>query len=280
MTDLIGIATWNFKTGTLAERIERFAAMGYNAMSLNMRDARALALGDTPDVEAAIVNRKLPITIHGGLAAKGEPIPVDDVTRDINLFLDWHSRTGLLVSINFDAPKMQNAEGVWEIQTEAMIAVLARMLELTADAGVTIGIEDWPRTPKDLKLVDDLRKHPHYGVLIDLGHLNMRISKTDDPDRSFSIDAARQYLESMQLPVNELHIHNNNGHKDLHAPPTVGTCDMPALASLLFSMGKPKSRGSRCVSTIELVPAWCGLTEEEGFSAASDALGFWRGAGR
>ena len=43
MAKLTGIATWNFSEGSLCERIENIVAMGYNAISLSARDARALA---------------------------------------------------------------------------------------------------------------------------------------------------------------------------------------------------------------------------------------------
>lgn len=289
MTDLIGIATWNFAEGTLAERIDRFAAMGYNAISLNTRDARPLASGQMPDVDDAILRHGLPITIHGGLAPKGDPIPHDAVIEEFKSYAEWHARTGLLVSVNFDAAKVQTDTGEWEPRCGEMHDILAEMLSISN--GFTVGIEDWPRSAGDLAVVEDLRAYPHYGMLIDLGHLNMRIPKSDDLDHPFSIDAAREYLDQMALPVNELHIHNNDGKRDLHAPPTTGTSDLRALAELLASMGKvesaSRSGGSpcppgklACVSTIELVPAWCGLTDEQGFLAARDALAFWKTASK
>ncbi len=278
MTDLIGIATWNFRTGTLAGRIDRFADMGYNAMSLNTRDAAPLARGEMPDVDAVLVGRGLPVTIHGGLAAKGEPISRDAILADFQGYADWHARTGLLMSVNYDAPKRQTAEGSWEISAEETRDILGEMLSISEAAGFTVGIEDWPRAAEDLHWVEDLRSSPHFGMLIDLGHLNMRIPKADDPVHPFSIDAAREYLDRMVLPVNELHVHNNDGVKDLHAPPDVGTADLRAVASLLASSGKLRSRGPRCVSTIELVPGWCGLSDEEGFAASQRALDFWRTA--
>jgi len=276
VTDLIGIATWNFREGTLAERIDRFAAIGYNAVSLNTIHARPLARGEMPEVDDAISRHRLPVTIHGGLSPKGEPIPHDAIIAEFRSYAEWHARTGLLVSINFDAAKRQTDTGAWEMACDEMRDILAEMLSISNGAGFTVGIEDWPRNAEDLRFVEDLRAYPHYGMLIDLGHLNMRIRKSDDPDHPFSIDAAREYLDQMALPVNELHIHNNDGKGDLHAPPTTGTSDLRAIADLLASTGKLASRGVKCVSTIELVPAWCGLTDEQGWVAARDALTFWR----
>lgn len=277
MTDLIGIATWNFREGTLAERVGRFASIGYNAVSLNTTDARLLMRGELPEAEAAIVTRQLAVTIHGGLAPKDQPIPIDDILADFRAYTDWQARTGLLVSVNYDGVRRQDDAGVWHYQGQEMHDVLAEMLSYSASAGFTVGIEDWPRCAEDLEWVSDLRKHGHYGMLIDLGHLNMRIREPDDPDYPFPLSTAEQYLDGMVLPVNELHIHNNNGRRDQHGAPEMGTSDLPAIAGILAATGKLAARGPRCVSTIELVPAWCGLTEEEGWAAAPEALDFWRG---
>jgi len=267
---IIGIATWNYHEGTLAQRIEKFARMGYNAVSLSAADARALAKGETPDVEAAIFRHGLTVTIHAGFAPKGEPLPLDAILKDFAFFARWHEHTGALASINYDAAKMQTGDGKWEFQSKAMARALGDMLATLDGADFSIGVEDWPRDAEQSAFVDGLRGSERYGVLIDLGHLNMRIPKPAG-DGSFSIDAAREYLERFDLPVNELHVHNNDGKHDLHAPPTTGTADMAALAKLLIQ------KGVNCVSTIEIVPAWCGLTEDQGLQAAREALDFWRG---
>jgi len=272
MADLVGVATWNFGEGTLAERIDRFAAMGFNAVSLNTRDARPLARGETPDVEDAIVRHSLPVTIHGGLAPKGEAIQPDALLADFKSITAWQARTGALVSVNFDAAKLRTDSGVWEPQTEAMHRVLKEMLVISAGAGFSVGIEDWPLTDEHLRAVEDLMAYGLYGMLLDLGHLNVRIRRNADPNARFPIDAAREYLDRITIPINELHVHNNDGIHDLHAPPTSGTADLTTVAALLAA------KGVKCISTIELVPAWCGLTEEQGWEAVPEALEFWRTA--
>lgn len=270
MAELVGIATWNFVEGSLAERIDRFVEMGYNAVSLIAADARALCAGKTPEVEAAIARHSLPVTIHTGLAPTKEPVHAEALLADFESFTAWHARTGALVTINYDAAKIKTDNGV-EYQTEAMVGVVAEMLRISDGAGFRVGVEDWPLNAEQLREAQELRVCPHYGMLIDLGHLNMRVRKSlNDFDSPFPIETAKAHLDAMQLPVNELHIHNNDGQRDLHAPPTVGTEDLTAVAGLL------KAKGVKCISTIELVPAWCGLTDEQGMFAAREALGFWR----
>lgn len=266
MKDLTGIATWNYAWGSLAERIERFAAMGYNAVSLIASDARALADGLMPDVDDVIRRHSLNVAIHGGIARA----PEDETVSDFQAWLRWHERTGLLRTVNYDAARSEEPDGSRGYDSGYMRRVLHTLLELSADTGVTVGVEDWPRTAEHMSTVEDLLAYPHYGVLIDLGHLNMRIRGNGDLDGASFADAASAYLAGFTLPVNELHVHNNNGQKDQHGPPAVGTADMAALARMLGTMNV------RGPSTIEIVPGWCGLSEEEGWDAAGESLKYWR----
>ena len=272
MTDLIAIATWNYGGGPLATRMERFAAMGYNAVSLSAQDAWALCSGSTPEVEEAIVTRSLAVVVYSGFGRSLEPDPTEQLVRDVESYLSWHARTGALRTVNYDARTIDGPDGKCNYDVDWMRGVLRRLLALSIGSGVTIGVEDWPRTPDQMQAVEDLLVYPHYGVLVDLGHLNMRIRGSETPGDSFPVDAAQAYLEGFGLPVNELHVHINNGERDQHGPPTTGSADMRELARML------KRMDVRGPSTIEIVPAWSGLSEEEGWAAARDAALFWREA--
>lgn len=270
MSYLIGIATWNFQERTLAERIERFARMGFNAVSLLAGDAAVMCRGETPDVEEAILRLNLGVAIHGGLAQGGKPIDEVALLADFEAFTRWHTRTRALRTVNYDAASARDQDRNVVYHAEAMASALRWMLDVSNGAGFTVGVEDWPRTDEQLMDVADLCDISHYGILIDLGHMNMRIRGANDSPLEFPVQNAQMYLDNIKLPVNELHIHNNDGAHDLHAPPTVGSADMRVLASML----KPKCPG--CVSTIEIVPRFCGITEQEGIDASAQALELWK----
>ncbi len=265
---MVGLAVWNFQEGSLAERIERCATAGFDAVSLILRDAASLCRGENPEVENVISRRSLSVTIHGGMAAPGEPIDVDALLADFRAFAAWHARTGALVSVNYDAAKTETGEK----RPEAMGPMLKEMLSISDGAGFTVGIEDWPLNWEQLAAVNGLQSYKHFGILIDLGHLNIRLRKQGDPGGPFPVEAAQSLFDSLPLPINELHVHNNDGRRDLHAPPRDGTGDLAEVAGLLAR------NGMRCVSTIEIVPRWCGLTDEQGWEAAREALEFWRDA--
>lgn len=268
MVSRIGIATWNFAGGTLAERIVHFAGMGFDAVSLIAREAVELAGGKLPEVEATIAHHGLKITAHGGLAPRGEPVDPRQVLTDFRSLVAWQERTGALATVNFDAAKTPEGER----RVDEMHEVLEEMLSISEGAGFTIGIEDWPLTPDQLAPIDDLREFSHFGVLLDLGHLNLRLRKGGDPADAFPSATAREQILAIDLPINELHVHNNDGTRDMHAPPDSGTADLPGVAQALVH------KGIDCISTIELVPAWCGLTDQEGMERASQAMRFWSDA--
>lgn len=270
--DPVGIATWNYHEGTLADRIRRFAAMGFDAVSLSPGDASALCGGLTPDVEEEILSRGLAVTIHGAFTPGGNTTPDEVLLAEFQSYVGWHARTGLLYSVNYDAAGLCGADGEWEYDARTMRRVLRQMLSASNGSGVSVGVEDWPRTRDQLESVADLRAYPHFGILIDLGHLNLRVREGGPPGDDFPLKAARGYLDAVDLPINEVHVHNNDGVRDRHAPPTRGTADLAALAGIL------RRKGAHCVSTVEIVPAWCDLSEEQGVEAAREALDFWRTA--
>lgn len=272
LCDPVGIATWNYHEGTLAGRIRQFAAMGFDAVSLSPGDASALCGGLTPDVEEAILSRGLAVTIHGAFSPGGITTPDEVLLAEFQSYVAWHARTGALHTVNYDAAGLKGAGGEWEYDAATMRRVLRKMLSSSNGSGFSVGVEDWPRTREQLESMAELRAYPHLGILIDLGHLNLRVREGSPPGDDFPLNAARSYLDAVDLPINEVHVHNNDGVGDRHAPPTSGTADVVALAGIL------RRKGVHCVSTIEIVPAWCGLSEEQGLEAAREALDFWRAA--
>lgn len=268
MAELVGIATWNFREGSLARRIERFAAMGFDAVSLIGSDGAALCHGAMPDVEEAILKHSLAVAIHGGLLSGEGRVDKEALLADFEQFLKWNERTGALHTVNYDAAAVRTDDGGCRYLAEEMRSVLAAMLARSNGAGFSVGVEDWPRDREQMAEVSQLAAYAHFGILIDLGHMNMRVRSGGGGE--FPAKAAQSYLDAISLPVNEIHVHNNDGTRDMHAPPMSGSADLVAVADML------RRKGATCISTIEIVPGWCGLTEDEGWSAARESLRFWR----
>jgi len=77
------------------------------------------------------------------------------------------------------------------------------------------------------------------------------------------------YLKGIPWEIVELHVHSNDGSRDQHAPPYAPNADLPTAARVLREIGFTG------VSTIELVPAWCGMPPEEIMPACRRSLEYW-----
>lgn len=268
MQNGIGLAIWNFTQGTLSQRILHCAEEGFDFVSLIGQDAASLCRGECQDVEDIILQTSLGVTIHASMMSGFDPIPPESLLEDFNAFLAWHGRTSRLACIHYDPARTRNGAYL----SSHMRNVLKEMLACAARTGVKVGVEDWPVTQDQLAACEDLAQFEHFGLLIDLGHLNIRLRRQHGLDVPFPVEAAQDFFRRLLLPVNELHIHNNNGERDQHAPLFKGTADMSALAEILVQMRV------RCLSTIEIVPAWCGLDNKQGWQEARKAAEFWRQA--
>ncbi|MCE5198941.1 MAG: hypothetical protein ABFD54_14435 [Armatimonadota bacterium] len=273
MADLVGITVWNFRDGSLASRIERFADMGFDAVSLCARDACALCRGTLGDVEAAILEHSLAVSFNAAFEDDGSPIPIDSLLSDIELYMRWHEDTGLLHSVNYEPAFLPDEGSVQDYHSTLMHHALRHVLSVSNGAGFSIGVRDWPRNKEQLEQVADLRAYPHMGIVLDLGALNIRARRGAGQDPIFPLNSARRYLDRINLPIHEVRVHNNDGIHDLHAPPIAGTADIAALVEML------RRRGVRGISTVDIVPSLCGLAEDEAWSAAAEALRFCREVG-
>lgn len=268
---MIGIAVWNFREGTTAERIAKFAELGFEAVSLLPREAVSVCRGESPQIEDAIEQYSLGVTIHGGMADSSGRVDGAGLLAEFELYLNWHRRTGRLASVSYDAACAKTDAGVVYRHSE-MVPILRRMLEMSAGSGITVGVEDWPRDAGMHEQARELEAFEHYGILIDLGHMNMRIGN-DTPNGPYPADAARAYIDAIRVPINELHIHNNDGVRDLHAPLESGTADLRRVWQML------KPRCGRAVLTFEVAPSMCGVPEEECVRSCAEALQSWRAQG-
>ena len=141
---------------------------------------------------------------------------------------------------------------------------------LTDGTDVWLAIEDFPLDAMALKhFASDLGgvyDHPRTGILVDVGHMNIR-RKTSDYFGRMSI---REYFRALPCPLVEVHLHDNNGEKDQHGHFGFGNVPFADVAQSLNDL---------CfdgVCTIEIVPGSNGSTPRESQGKAVDSLALWR----
>ena len=69
------------------------------------------------------------------------------------------------------------------------------------------------------------RAYEGYGMLIDVGHMNMRLHG----EAYFAGQSVRDYLAAAGRPIFEVHLHDNDGRADQHLPLGRGTIDFSLL---------------------------------------------------
>lgn len=264
----IGIAAWAFSDISLPDNLRRIAEMGYTAAHLSNSVVEKVPSQEFAEAGKVIADLDLTITIHGSFGidtpAMKYPDPHDMFER-LKRLLDWQSKTGRIACISYDAQKtFEGDRKVLDFAT--MRELFARALEMSSGSGVLMLIEDCPLNVDHLSQFGKL-SDPSWGILIDLGHMNMRLRKAGDGH--LSPEAIREYMAKIPLPVREIHIHSNDGFNDQHLPPYMGNAPIADFARALDAIGFDG------IATIEAMPWWCDGDQDQMRSAAKESLKFW-----
>ena len=255
-----GIAIWNFveESTWLPDLIAEFAGFGFDTISFLPGQLLDVPPEDARQAVSTLRELGLHATVHGDFAMSGE-----DVRRLAALLgPDYLCQT-------FDAALTETS---WArlYDLPRMAALLGQVGEALALSGGRFGVEDFPLDQEAIAHYQEelapLLAHPGYGMLVDLGHLNMRLSQ-HAYYRNFS---PAEYLRRTPLPIIEVHVHDNHGDRDDHAPLGAGTGDFAALAAAL------REQGFTGVSTIEIAPSFHGSTPAADKPHARESLERWR----
>jgi len=255
------IAVWNFgEEGVLlTDLVDEFADMGYDGVSFlpgqiaKLGDEAVHALRDRLD------SRELFATVHG---------KSHDTRDTIHRVLD--ALEDRIVAMTFDGAMTMTSLGhTHDVAT--MAAVLRHVEELSRGTDLQFGIEDFPLDDVALDHGRDelgpLLECPRYGMLVDIGHLNIRRKS----GQYFGRVSESEYVANCARRIIEVHVHDNDGRRDLHAPLGDGTTDFAAVAAGLRAVGFDG------ISTIEICPAFHDATPDEDKPKAERGLAEWRG---
>jgi sugar phosphate isomerase/epimerase len=235
---LYATSTWCWTTDdiSVADVVEEFVGYGYNAMSFSTAHLKSQLETEVHRAAELVGEHDLPVTFHGNIG-----IGFDQVVDYIHLFGDN------VECVTFDASMRKQPQGTL-YDTGLMAPFMERLLEATAGTNIRIGVEDFPldHTAVDFysddlgALIDD----PRYGMLIDVGHMNMHLNS----QRYFEGISVAEYFQALPVPVVELHLHDNDGYRDQHGWFGMGTLDFAEVARAAESVG------FEGVSTIEIAP--------------------------
>jgi len=257
-----GVALWNHREKDLLEKLEFFADAGFRAVSalggqfVTMDDETGDRLAE------GLRRRSLAFTIHHKLPYGEKPPTSAEFPSHVETFLRWQRRHGLLAGLTFDV----DAE-----MFEQWLPHLRHTLEAFRGEDVFVACEDFPLTEEARRRMGGMdREFPRMAVLIDLGHMNLRLTK--ELGRVPAPGDVERYLRAVPLPIRELHVHNNDGLADQHQHLGAGTLPVKAAGAALHSMGFDG------ISTIEFVPSWNHIESPAGYDLALASAEAWRKA--
>jgi len=264
--DRIGIALWNFE-GDPIGNLRMFVGMGYTAVSINGKLLDTFGESQEQEILRIATQSDIIFTFHGGLTNDEGA----SAQRRAIRILKWQECTGRVACVSYDTPRIHTPDGVKRADPEPILPIFREMLELFAGTGIRIALEDCPIDADHLQHLGALQdQYPHAGVLVDLGHMNLRLRERARMQTEPTRQEINAYLNEIPWEIVELHVHSNDGTRDQHAPPYFPNADLPSAACTLRDMGFSG------ISTIEIAPRWCGLTADEAIPAAAKSLEYWR----
>jgi len=256
-----GIAIWNFveADAALTALIEEFAGLGFDAISFSSGQFDKVGLPEWEEVGELLQENALVATIHCSFSAK-----YGDLEAAMRALGD------AVYAVTFDAAMRSDSRGHF-YDWEQMGDFLSRLAEDTQGTDIFFGIEDFPLDIVALQHYDEaipaeVSDCPRWGTLLDLGHLNLRRHR----EPYFSALTPQDYIDSVPIPILEVHVHDNDGTKDGHEPIGAGNGPFADMAEGLLSV---RFDG---VSTIEIAPSFHGSTPAESKPKAKDSLEAWR----
>ena len=250
-----GIAIWNYSQEgkRLSELVRDFADFGFDTISFLPRQITALDSSEANELSSFVKDRGLITTIHGGCYLR---------RKDIETIITVLGNS--LYSITLDAAMTSDSRGRF-YDGPTMAAVLSEIKQCSEGTEMRFAVEDFPL---DTLAVDYYQEAlsgflscPRFGILIDLGHMNMRIRQPG----SFKGYTPEEYMSRVPLQIIEVHIHDNTGERDSHGYLGFGNTDFEASARGL------RDTGFAGISTIEVLPT-PGITVEESIPRVLDGL--------
>jgi len=258
---LHAVAVWNYayEGADAIEVIDALLDAGFDAISHSTHPLSHLPHSEVERIAAHLVARDVPATLHSSPAIESA-----DLERVVTPFLPT------LRCVTFDPVLDAHPQG--SVYAAAHLARrVCEALDLTAGTQVRVGVEDFPINADAMgTFADELAPvagDPRWGILIDIGHMHMRLCG----EGYYAGMTVAEHLAQVPLEIIELHVHDNNGQADQHAPLGAGTVDFTEVAAAVCDAGFDG------VSTSEIVPRGQGVESlKEAIPLARRSLEYWR----
>lgn len=253
------IAIWNYAwaLADLPEAIRTFAGYGFDTISFHPGQFKEATEANRKEIRAELDRLDLAATVHG----------------DCNLDRDTASTLVQMLGdrlqvFSFDTAMTEDSCGRF-YDAQRIAATGELLLGLTEGTRARVAVEDFPLDAEaqaryGVRLAP-LWAHARFGILADLGHMHLRRTQF----AIFRAHTVAEYFQRLPLPLVEIHVHDNPGDRDAHAPLGSGTLPVEEVARALGRIGFAG------VSTIEIAPSFHGDTPAASRPKAEASLARW-----
>ncbi len=270
-----GLAIWHYPHRAMIENIAYFKEQGYDAVSLLGKEfVTELAQGNGKQIADAIKSAGVTLTVHHAVPRSHGQEDETEFYKGIDFIADWQAKYGLIAVLSFDV-----FVGVRDDITPYVNYVLEKVND------TRIALEDFGLIAAERAQVAHLQGNPNFGCLVDIGHSLVRmngkspdkrvtLSPNEYEGKADGIPVCGDYLrafQNAQFPIFEMHLHNNDGLRDLHLFLEDGVLDINEVAKAM------KAFGYDGIVTIESAPGYAfdchGADADEGIAKT---FAYWK----
>ncbi|HML48525.1 MAG TPA: TIM barrel protein [Clostridia bacterium] len=198
-----GVTIWNYP-GDALDNARTFFKLGFDAVSWLGQHFDRLDEASGAALAAFLRETGMTLTVHHILPDPENAEHCAAFEQGVVRMRDWQGRYGLMAGLTFDS---------W-FDIHRTMPYLRLALDAFQGCGVFLACEDTPLNSRSMEsYAKMLGPKDDFGILIDVGHLNVRqyLMERHDPE-----DFVRMF-EDLPLPVREVHLHDNKGRKDDHS---------------------------------------------------------------
>ena len=233
-----GLAIWHYPHRTILENVKYFIEQGYSSVSM-LGTHMYSVVSDTEQGETLahlIEESGTILSVHSILPLNHDIESVQEYQKKIDAFAKWQNKYGKIHILSFDV-----CETIRDNVTDYVAYALQKL------PNTKIALEDFGLNENELKQIKRFSSNPHFGYLLDIGHVNIRLRgknsegltlfqnsllecpQTDNP----TYDDFLKVFRSKTFPIFEIHLHQNDGVSDTHNFLDNGCIEMKTIARVL-----------------------------------------------
>ncbi len=226
----MGHACWNLQAETLSERVRAIGGLGLQAISFCPTPLRMERGEEDDEVRRLVSLFDMRTTCHTKVGGTEDLARLSQFQDEVADIAKWHETTGRVDVVSFDAGTRPGPEGrVHDL--DGTLQRLSYAMDILRPLGVSVAIENWLWNVRLEDLDEMVGALPALQMLLDVGHL--LLASSQGLLGGMPMD---EYLGQIPMKIPELHLHDNDGFIDAHAPLGAGILDLGELARGLHAV--------------------------------------------